>query len=56
LISQVPVPPLDGAVLSLLDPSAPRADLVAALRWLAESPAPPLAESPAHRVRPGRQS
>jgi FlaA1/EpsC-like NDP-sugar epimerase len=39
LISQVPVPPLDGAVLSLLDPSAPGTDLVAALRWLAESPA-----------------
>jgi len=39
LISQVPVPPLDGAVLSLLDPTAPRKDLIAVLRWLAESPA-----------------
>jgi len=39
LISQVPVPPLDGAVLSLLDPSVPRRDLIAVLRWLAESPA-----------------
>jgi FlaA1/EpsC-like NDP-sugar epimerase len=39
LISQVPVPPLDGAVLSLLDPSVPRQDLIAVLRWLAESPA-----------------
>jgi FlaA1/EpsC-like NDP-sugar epimerase len=39
LISQVPVPPLDGAVLSMLDPTAPRADLVAMLRWLAASPA-----------------
>ncbi|GAA2888777.1 dTDP-glucose 4,6-dehydratase [Actinoplanes cyaneus] len=41
LISQAPVPPLDGAVLSLLDPSSPRADLIAVLRWLAESPALP---------------
>jgi FlaA1/EpsC-like NDP-sugar epimerase len=39
LLSQVPVPPLDGAVLSLLDPAAPRHDLIAVLRWLAESPA-----------------
>jgi FlaA1/EpsC-like NDP-sugar epimerase len=39
LLSQVPVPPLDGAVLSLLDPTAPRKDLIAVLRWLAESPA-----------------
>ncbi|GIE94089.1 dTDP-glucose 4,6-dehydratase [Paractinoplanes rishiriensis] len=39
LISQVPVPPLDGAVLSLADPAAPRTDLIAVLRWLAESPA-----------------
>jgi len=39
LLSQVPVPPLDGAVLSLLDPTAARKDLVAVLRWLAESPA-----------------
>jgi FlaA1/EpsC-like NDP-sugar epimerase len=39
LLSQVPVPPLDGAVLSLLDPAAPRKDLIAVLRWLAESPA-----------------
>ncbi len=41
LISQAPVPPLDGAVLSLLDPSSPRSDLIAVLRWLAESPALP---------------
>ncbi|HET6529138.1 MAG TPA: nucleoside-diphosphate sugar epimerase/dehydratase [Actinoplanes sp.] len=39
LISEAPVPPLDGAVLSLLDPTAPRADLIAVLRWLAASPA-----------------
>ncbi|XVU23137.1 polysaccharide biosynthesis protein [Actinoplanes sp. CA-054009] len=39
LISQVPVPPLDGSVLSLLDPAAPRPDLVAVLRWLSDSPA-----------------
>jgi FlaA1/EpsC-like NDP-sugar epimerase len=39
LLSQVPVPPLDGAVLSLLEPAAPREDLIAMLRWLAESPA-----------------
>ncbi|MEV4348659.1 nucleoside-diphosphate sugar epimerase/dehydratase [Actinoplanes sp. NPDC049596] len=39
LISQVPVPPLDGSVLSLLDAAAPRPDLVAVLRWLADSPA-----------------
>jgi FlaA1/EpsC-like NDP-sugar epimerase len=39
LISQAPVPPLDGSVLSLLDPTAPRADLIAVLRWLADSPA-----------------
>jgi hypothetical protein len=39
LLSQVPVPPLDGAVLSLLDPTVPRAELIAVLRWLAESPA-----------------
>ena len=38
LLSQVPVPPLDGAVLSMLDPAAPREDLVAVLRWLADSP------------------
>lgn len=41
LISQAPVPPLDGAVLSLLDAAAPREDLIAVLRWLAESPALP---------------
>jgi FlaA1/EpsC-like NDP-sugar epimerase len=41
LISQAPVPPLDGAVLSLLDASAPREDLIAVLRWLSESPALP---------------
>lgn len=39
LISQVPVPPLDGNVLSLLDATAPRKDLIAVLRWLSESPA-----------------
>ncbi|GIE46834.1 dTDP-glucose 4,6-dehydratase [Amorphoplanes nipponensis] len=39
LISQAPVPPLDGSVLSLLDPAVPRQDLIAVLRWLAESPA-----------------
>jgi FlaA1/EpsC-like NDP-sugar epimerase len=39
LISQAPVPPLDGSVLSLLDPTVSRADLVGVLRWLAESPA-----------------
>jgi FlaA1/EpsC-like NDP-sugar epimerase len=39
LISQAPVPPLDGSVLSLLDPTVPRTDLIALLRWLAESPA-----------------
>ncbi|BBH71605.1 dTDP-glucose 4,6-dehydratase [Actinoplanes sp. OR16] len=41
LISQAPVPPLDGGVLSLLDPSASRTDLIAVLKWLAESPALP---------------
>jgi hypothetical protein len=53
LISQAPVPPLDGAVLSLMDPSAPREDLIAVLRWLAESPALPgraEAPAPAHRI------
>ncbi|MBL7261374.1 nucleoside-diphosphate sugar epimerase/dehydratase [Paractinoplanes lichenicola] len=39
LISQVPVPPLDGAALSLLDPTATRPELIAVMRWLAESPA-----------------
>ena len=39
LISQVPVPPLDGAALSLLDPKATRPELIAVMRWLAESPA-----------------
>ncbi len=43
LISQVPVPPLDGTVLALLDPRAPRESLIAVLRWLAESPALPTA-------------
>ncbi len=38
LISQVPVPPLDGAVLGLLDPM-PSQDLIAVLRWLSDSPA-----------------
>jgi FlaA1/EpsC-like NDP-sugar epimerase len=57
LISQAPVPPLDGAVLSLLDPTVPRADLIAVLRWLAESPALSAArEAPAPAVvtRTGR--
>jgi FlaA1/EpsC-like NDP-sugar epimerase len=39
LISQVPVPPLDGAVLSLLDATAPRDELITVLRWLAGTPA-----------------
>jgi FlaA1/EpsC-like NDP-sugar epimerase len=39
LISQVPVPPLDGAVLSLLDATAPREELIRVFHWLAESPA-----------------
>jgi hypothetical protein len=39
LISQAPVPPLDGSVLSLLDPAVPRTHLIPVLRWLAESPA-----------------
>ncbi|NMO56394.1 polysaccharide biosynthesis protein [Actinoplanes sp. TBRC 11911] len=39
LISQTPVPPLDGSVLSMLDPTAPRGELTAFLRWLTESPA-----------------
>jgi FlaA1/EpsC-like NDP-sugar epimerase len=64
LISQAPVPPLDGAVLSLLDPAVPRHDLIAVLRWLAESPAlSPARESPAPvplarsgRNRPGARS
>ncbi|WP_250007737.1 nucleoside-diphosphate sugar epimerase/dehydratase [Actinoplanes sp. M2I2] len=47
LISQVPVPPLDGAVLSLLDPASPRADLIAVLHWLALSPALSVARAPA---------
>jgi FlaA1/EpsC-like NDP-sugar epimerase len=38
LIAQAPVPPLDGSMLSLLDPLAPPDDLVAVLRWLAEAP------------------
>jgi FlaA1/EpsC-like NDP-sugar epimerase len=38
LISQVPVPPLDGSQLSLLDPTPPAEDLVVMLRWLAEMP------------------
>jgi len=64
LISQAPVPPLDGAVLSLLDPTAPRQDLIAVLRWLAESPAlSPAREVPAQaamtrsgRSRPGTRN
>jgi FlaA1/EpsC-like NDP-sugar epimerase len=59
LISQAPVPPLDGAVLSLLDPAVPRQDLIAVLRWLAESPAlSPAREAPpvpAARSGRGRQ-
>jgi FlaA1/EpsC-like NDP-sugar epimerase len=39
LISQVPVPPLDSAVLSLLDSTAPRDELIRILRWLAQTPA-----------------
>jgi FlaA1/EpsC-like NDP-sugar epimerase len=39
LISQVPVPPLDSAVLSLLDATAPRDELIRMLRWLAQTPA-----------------
>ena len=31
------MPPLDGTLLSLLDPAMPAEDLVAVLRWLAES-------------------
>jgi FlaA1/EpsC-like NDP-sugar epimerase len=38
LISQAPVPPLDGTLLSLLDPAMPAEDLVAVLRWLADTP------------------
>jgi hypothetical protein len=39
LISQVPVPPLDGAVLSLLDSTAARDELIRILGWLAQTPA-----------------
>jgi FlaA1/EpsC-like NDP-sugar epimerase len=39
LISQVAVPPLDSAVLSLLDATAPRDELIRILRWLAQTPA-----------------
>jgi FlaA1/EpsC-like NDP-sugar epimerase len=63
LISQAPVPPLDGAVLSLLDPAVPRMDLIAVLRWLAESPAlsaahetKPPAPSPNGRTRPAARN
>jgi FlaA1/EpsC-like NDP-sugar epimerase len=60
LLSQVPVPPLDGAVLSLLDPTVPRSDLIGVMRWLAESPAlsaprealPPASVSHSGRIRP----
>jgi hypothetical protein len=38
LISQAPVPRLDGSLLSLLDPAMLPGDLVAMLRWLAETP------------------
>jgi FlaA1/EpsC-like NDP-sugar epimerase len=57
LISQAPVPPLDGSVLSLLDPAVPRTDLIAVLRWLSESPALSSAREsrpPAAMPRPGR--
>jgi hypothetical protein len=50
LISQAPVPPLDGAVLSLLDAGAPREELIRVLRWLAESPA---LSSPGHPAGKG---
>ena len=43
------MPPLDGAVLSLLDPAAPREDLIAVLHWLAESPALPAVREAANR-------
>ncbi len=59
LISQAPVPPLDGSVLSLLDPTVPRADLISVLRWLAESPAlSPArdANTPAVAQRSGRNN
>ena len=63
LISQAPVPPLDGAVLSLLDPTVPRKDLIAVLRWLAESPAlsparetPPPAPATRNGRRPGARN
>ena len=58
LISQAPVPPLDGAVLSLLDPAVPRSDLIAVLRWLAESPAlsSPRDTAAAGSARPGRRT
>jgi FlaA1/EpsC-like NDP-sugar epimerase len=64
LISQAPVPPLDSAVLSLLDPTVPRQDLIAMLRWLAESPAlsaareapAPAAMTRSGRGRPGTRS
>jgi len=55
LISQVPVPPLDGNVLSLLDPAAPRQDLIAVLRWLAESPALSVARETAKPPRAPRK-
>ncbi len=38
LISQVPVPPLDGSALALLDTGAPRLQLIAMLSWLALAP------------------
>ncbi|MGK5677703.1 polysaccharide biosynthesis protein [Actinoplanes sp. URMC 104] len=55
LISQVPVPPLDGSALSLLDAAAPRADLIAVMRWLAESPALSVAR-PARAADPSSRS
>src|SRR5262249_12740888 len=50
LISQVPVPPLDGAVLSLLDSTAPRAELIRILRWLAQTPALSSARDPSPKT------
>ncbi|WP_430782628.1 polysaccharide biosynthesis protein [Actinoplanes sp. G11-F43] len=54
LISQAPVPPLDGAVLSLLDASAQREELIAVLHWLSASPALPKKPHPVITVQPRR--
>ncbi|HWS39477.1 MAG TPA: nucleoside-diphosphate sugar epimerase/dehydratase [Actinoplanes sp.] len=59
LISQAPVPPLDGAVLSLLDASAQREELIAVLHWLSESPAlphPVIAGQKRRATEPARRS